>query len=886
MARIDNLTNFLTDIATAIRTKKETEAEIPAEQFDSEILTINTVNNQDKEITENGTYSPDEGYTGLGNVVVNVPTGGSGDVKLFETEEEMKTDKVSKEGDLAVVYKGNIQNMTSDMQVQTITFPQIVTLPEAFASDAYCMLRAVSESSGYFDGDIMLSSSSFTFNVFSETGNIRVQYTSEDGIIYTRTDNGDKTIDCGVVIGVYSSEEWNDNFGYFMQIDSFEFDGLYEFGPYTDESNYMIVNNCEAEKTETYWKGSYDILNDELSETNYEKIDTIIKELVSSSTSLTLQHYLLEKIDDNVYYAYMHASSSNLYKCSFVQLTENENTQYPLYIGAYIGLKGSTTQPIYIYKVDLSTNTGILLDTITSLSTTQDKNGNTTEYIESQTIDSTRKFVFNNDISINVTGNDMIKQEIICNMKYPTKYKYQIAPNQFTLTEPNQLLPGVVAFGKTETITGDGSIYNNLDWSKIAGLQQKEDSSPIMLDDIRNISDSHTISYLRGITISPHTIRKLIRDESSDKYIGETSSIQRQDAVQVKFINGNDYLSIGYDGLSVIDMTTKTHTLYTLVNDLSHSNLAISACMSNDKRYILVFAATSTGGTTYTLTKIDLLDYSSVSITKSYISNVLPTMLGYDSTTETLYFTNAKWATSSGNIYKMTSNGTVSSVLSLSYYSYSYILPILTKDYIGVAILANDNQHTKKIYYLAIGDSTFQSLDVTWEGNSLSGAYNVGNKLYLSINDKRFYEVDLSTKVTTEINDRYIDYQKILFEDDTTIYHAYGKADKTGKVTLYDTTFTVSNYSKTNLICLNDPNTQFITMYTLYPVRLDNIFSTDEGMIVENITSISSYGVTSSTNIRLNDFDYSIISGNSSSPISQEEYNTAVSTSQDILGGE
>lgn len=40
MARIDNLTNFLTDIATAIRQKKETEAEIPAEQFDSEILSI------------------------------------------------------------------------------------------------------------------------------------------------------------------------------------------------------------------------------------------------------------------------------------------------------------------------------------------------------------------------------------------------------------------------------------------------------------------------------------------------------------------------------------------------------------------------------------------------------------------------------------------------------------------------------------------------------------------------------------------------------------------------------------------------------------------------------------------------------------------------------
>lgn len=34
------------------------------------------VHNQIKQITENGTYEPDEDYTGFSNVVVNVPTGG------------------------------------------------------------------------------------------------------------------------------------------------------------------------------------------------------------------------------------------------------------------------------------------------------------------------------------------------------------------------------------------------------------------------------------------------------------------------------------------------------------------------------------------------------------------------------------------------------------------------------------------------------------------------------------------------------------------------------------------------------------------------------------------------------------------------------------------
>ena len=38
-----------------------------------------TINNQDKTITENGTYTADEGFTGLGTVTVDVQSGGGGD---------------------------------------------------------------------------------------------------------------------------------------------------------------------------------------------------------------------------------------------------------------------------------------------------------------------------------------------------------------------------------------------------------------------------------------------------------------------------------------------------------------------------------------------------------------------------------------------------------------------------------------------------------------------------------------------------------------------------------------------------------------------------------------------------------------------------------------
>lgn len=40
-----------------------------------------TINNQDKTITQNGTYTADEGYTGLGNVTVNVESSGGSEIE-------------------------------------------------------------------------------------------------------------------------------------------------------------------------------------------------------------------------------------------------------------------------------------------------------------------------------------------------------------------------------------------------------------------------------------------------------------------------------------------------------------------------------------------------------------------------------------------------------------------------------------------------------------------------------------------------------------------------------------------------------------------------------------------------------------------------------------
>ena len=61
MARTNNLTNFLTDVATAIKTKKGDNTPIPASDFDTEISEIKIINDA---YELKSTYNPISGNTG------------------------------------------------------------------------------------------------------------------------------------------------------------------------------------------------------------------------------------------------------------------------------------------------------------------------------------------------------------------------------------------------------------------------------------------------------------------------------------------------------------------------------------------------------------------------------------------------------------------------------------------------------------------------------------------------------------------------------------------------------------------------------------------------------------------------------------------------------
>lgn len=401
------------------------------DSFNLKLERIGSAKEAIKTSLTNKGMSPSDNIEDYAQIIDSIESG-SGDVKQFATIEEMQADTTAKEGDLAVVYRSEIKNVTVDSKFQTATFPDIVVLDTAITNYVEISYRAV-DSSKMFDCMGSLDSSSFMVDCYTESGEIRIQYTSSDGITYTRTDSTGNPVDFGTEIYCARTEYWNDAIGKFIQVGGMYFEGLYAYGPYTDTDNYIIFNNCRL-TYDNQWVGNYDILTEELSKEDYTKIDTILKNTITTTINKTLNAYLLEKISDTVYRAYMQLSGSTLYRCGFVQQINGTDTASSLYIGAYIGLSGSSLNPIYIYEINLSNNTGALINTITSMETFKDRNNNTTEYLSDNIVTQDRRFVLTNNISIETTGTDIIHSTVYCDFIQPTRYKYMPAPTQLSAT--------------------------------------------------------------------------------------------------------------------------------------------------------------------------------------------------------------------------------------------------------------------------------------------------------------------------------------------------------------------------------------------------------------------------------------------------------------------
>ena len=165
-------------------------------------------------------------------------------IKQFATQEEMQADPAAKEGDLAVVYRNEIKNATVDSKFQTATFPETVVLDTSITDNIEVRYRAV-DSSIMFECMGQLDSSNFMMDCYSDSGEVRIEYTSSDGITYTRTDTTGNPVDFGTEIYYEMPEMWNDAIGKFIQASGNAFEGLYKAEnklTHTVNYNYRLEN--------------------------------------------------------------------------------------------------------------------------------------------------------------------------------------------------------------------------------------------------------------------------------------------------------------------------------------------------------------------------------------------------------------------------------------------------------------------------------------------------------------------------------------------------------------------------------------------------------------------------------------------------------------------
>lgn len=411
--------------------------------------------------------------------------GGSGDVKLFDTVEHMQQDETAQEGDLAVVYREEIQPVTSESEFDSCIFPNEVVLSEAFSDSIYGSFR--STGSGWFDGMVDISSSSFRFDGWGESSNIRVQYTSLDGITYTRTDGGEELQEFGTTI-IY--ESWGDPFpeviGNFMKVNNNTFEGIYSYKLNNAEKDYISFTNL-ANVTWEYSSDSGNITVDNFTVDQYhnklgkydrKKLSRIISQIFidegQAVTSLGVNISLLKNSSNQLIVV---KCSSSKWLSDICYNSDNTYLGLGRWFGNNVSNFSATT-----YIIDYENETYTLGQTYTCTTPFQHNGEYISYFPEIIPITAVVYLQYNNSgdraLEDRVTDFSQAngftyrwKDTAISNGFSVDDYYYfdgyVYANTQLTLNNASQLLTNIKAYGNKGVITGDGSIWDNIPYQNI-----------------------------------------------------------------------------------------------------------------------------------------------------------------------------------------------------------------------------------------------------------------------------------------------------------------------------------------------------------------------------------------------------------------------------------
>lgn len=538
MARINNLTNFLNDVSSAIKTKIGDNTPIPAAEFDTKIAEIETGGNYQQksitissngtqtvtpdtnydaieeltittnvpvyalqtksvEITTNGSISilPDTNYDGMSQVdlTVNVPQeGGSGDVKLFETIADMQADADPEDGDLAIVYRNETVIPSPGDTISSITPPATVIFDTAISGTKTLNLRGTNV---YLQ--CRLTASQFRISDMRGVVYPNVTYTSSNGLTYTRTDSGAATYDLGENLTIPSTA--NTNILKFLQSGGMVFEGLYEYKSHP--STELIEGLTNVVSPSSYQTSTVEI-------SDIRRVVELVENKLNTDVGLgshPSRRYSIIKINNiyRVYFGiYIDSTYGNIESPVGLLFTDDKSyltfgtshTTTDILITDNLADTNGTTYKPYCYDVDITNETV----TDTQLSTSSFTQITVGSNIKMKGPELTNLGVI---VQYNVSNSGSIAYNVsyitssgssgtIQNL--PTEVMdYLLADTQLTLSSSNQLLPDVVGYGKNGVITGDNSIYDNLNKLTLVNkvLSNSISSTHILASTYRNFNN-------------------------------------------------------------------------------------------------------------------------------------------------------------------------------------------------------------------------------------------------------------------------------------------------------------------------------------------------------------------------------------------------------------
>ena len=213
----------------------------------SDLTQINTIKTDIKNAIENKGQIVTN-FNSYSSAIENIVTGGG--VKQYHSLENMYADiSNAHNGDLAAVYASSQAGITETTEFQVATFPETVILDTALSDYVELSFKAVDQSI-MFNCMGQLNSSRFRMDCYTDDDiNIRIEYESQDGITYTRTEfmkneeeiSGNE-MDFGTLIKFgsrWGMSEFNPAISKFIITGALVFDGLFQY----NSTNFIILPN-------------------------------------------------------------------------------------------------------------------------------------------------------------------------------------------------------------------------------------------------------------------------------------------------------------------------------------------------------------------------------------------------------------------------------------------------------------------------------------------------------------------------------------------------------------------------------------------------------------------------------------------------------------------